>query len=223
MNKLLPAALVMITILLSARISAAQVVYNDDIQPIFNARCIACHGGTSGVTLSSYTDVMTSVGVQYSRTIVEPGEPDQSPIVNKIGLNPTHGDRMPQGGPYLSDAQINLIRQWIAEGALETPATNLAENGGLPVRFELLGNFPNPFNPTTNIRFTLPTQAGWNITVYSAGGRFVLSESGRSQGGVITVPVNLESVSSGMYFFVVEIITSGPTRERLTGSMLLVK
>lgn len=223
MNNLLPAAFIMMIMLIFPRTAFAQVVYNDDIQPIFNARCIACHGGTSGVTLSSYAAVMSSVGDQYGRTIVEPGEPDQSPIVDKIGPNPTHGDRMPQGGPYLSDAQINLIRQWIAEGALETPATNLAENGGLPGRFELLGNYPNPFNPATNIRFTLPAPAGWNITVYSASGRFVLSESGRSQGGVITVPVNLASVSSGMYFYVVEMLAVGPARERLTGNMLLVK
>ncbi|TVQ16100.1 MAG: hypothetical protein EA364_00655 [Balneolaceae bacterium] len=97
-------AFAILTLTLSGHIFA-QVVYNDDIQPIFNTRCIACHGGTSGVFLTSYQAVMGSVGQQYGTNIVIPNEPDQSPIIDKIGTSPTYGDRMPQGGPYLSEDQ----------------------------------------------------------------------------------------------------------------------
>jgi mono/diheme cytochrome c family protein len=222
MYRVIPVLFVLV-LLFPLQHASAQVVYNDDIQPIFTSRCIACHGGTSGVTLSSYAAVMNSVGDQYGRAVVVPNQPDDSPIIDKIGLNPQYGDRMPQGGPYLSDAQIELIRQWIAEGALETPATSLDDIAEAPRQFELLGNYPNPFNPSTNVRFALPAPADWTVRVYTAAGRYVTSVTGRSQGGETTVPVNLESVSSGMYMYVVEITSSGPVRERKSGNMMLIK
>jgi len=215
-------AFAILTLTLSGHIFA-QVVYNDDIQPIFNTRCIACHGGTSGVFLTSYQAVMGSVGQQYGTNIVIPNEPDQSPIIDKIGTSPTYGDRMPQGGPYLSDDQIALIRQWIAEGALETPATNIADNAGVPHRFELLGNYPNPFNPSTNIVFTLPVDAGWSVTVYTSAGRFVMDKSGFSPAGTNTVSVSMGNLSSGMYHYVVEMRPNGLNPARLHGRMLLVR
>lgn len=214
---------IVLLFLLFNGLTYAQVSYNDDIQPIFNENCTSCHGGLSGVTLSSYDAVMNGVGDQYNKNIVIPGEPDESPIVDKISPNPTVGDRMPQGGPFLDDEEINRIRQWITEGALETPATHVADNGEVPDHFELLGNYPNPFNPSTNIRFQLPRPASWSVTVYTISGQYVTEESGWSQAGEVTVTVNLDSKSSGMYHYVVELRSEERTRGRLTGMMTLVK
>ena len=43
----------------------AQVDYATEIQTIFNASCTSCHGGQSGVTLTSYSATINSVGTQY--------------------------------------------------------------------------------------------------------------------------------------------------------------
>jgi hypothetical protein len=52
--------------------------------------------------------------------IVIPGKPCDSIIVQKLGLAPPFGARMPYNGPpYLSAAELQLIRDWIAEGALD--------------------------------------------------------------------------------------------------------
>ena len=54
---------------------------------------------------------------------VAPGFPSRSYLWHK--LRGTHasvgggGDRMPQGDPPLSTAQMNVIRAWIVEGALD--------------------------------------------------------------------------------------------------------
>lgn len=93
-----------------------------NVQVILENNCggAGCHIGerTNGVRLDSYNNVMNSVGTQYGTEIVEPGEPDNSPIVDKIANDdPQEGERMPQGGSPLSDDQISLIRDWIAEGA----------------------------------------------------------------------------------------------------------
>jgi len=53
---------------------------------------------------------------------VEPGNPDDSYLVQKIEGTASVGAQMPLGGPALSDEQVAAIRQWITDGALETTA-----------------------------------------------------------------------------------------------------
>ena len=48
---------------------------------------------------------------------VEPGDPDNSYLVQKIEGTAAVGGRMPLGRAPLTAAQIALIRQWISEGA----------------------------------------------------------------------------------------------------------
>lgn len=93
-----------------------------NVQPIFNNSCggSGCHinGSTNGVRLDSYDNVINSVGTQYGTEVVVASEPDNSPLVDKISNdNPEFGERMPEGGPPLSDEDISLIREWIANGA----------------------------------------------------------------------------------------------------------
>lgn len=50
---------------------------------------------------------------------VQPGNPDNSYIIHKLeGSSGIFGARMPLGVPLLSADELNLIRQWIDEGAL---------------------------------------------------------------------------------------------------------
>ena len=50
---------------------------------------------------------------------VVPGDPDRSYLLRTLeGAPGIVGQRMPLNGPYLSDAQITTIKQWIANGAL---------------------------------------------------------------------------------------------------------
>lgn len=97
------------------------VSYAQDIQPIFSSSCggAGCHVNQSvnGVELTNYAQVMSSIGVQYGADIVVPGNPDASPLVDKIESDPQFGVRMPQNRAPLSAQEISLIRTWIAEGA----------------------------------------------------------------------------------------------------------
>ncbi|WP_421773530.1 T9SS type A sorting domain-containing protein [Gracilimonas sp.] len=199
----------------------AQVDYEDEIQPIFNASCTSCHGGQSGVTLTSYSATMNSVGDQYDKKIVIPGEPNNSPLVDKIEPNPQFGSRMPQGGA-LSDEQISLIRQWIAEGANEVPTSNevIAE---LPEGFELKGNYPNPFNPSTNIRFQVPEAVTYQLKIYTAHGALVEEIAGNASAGETSVPVSFRNQPSGIYFYQLVAITANERYLLGSEKMTLVK
>ena len=98
------------------------VSFSQDISPIFQASCAVsgCHdSGTQemGVNLSSYDDAINSVGNQYGEKVINPGNPDESPLVDKIEPDPQEGQRMPYQRDPLSQANIDSIRAWIEDGA----------------------------------------------------------------------------------------------------------
>lgn len=91
-----------------------------------DVHCTRCHtpdGETplglevSGLDLSSVTTLRTG-GIQSAETIVVPGSPCTSVLIQKLGQAPPFGARMPlDGPPYLSAAELQRIADWIVEGA----------------------------------------------------------------------------------------------------------
>jgi hypothetical protein len=80
--------------------------------------------------------------------------------------------------------------------------------GSLPLpSFELGQNHPNPFNPTTEIRFTLPRAAGASLMVFDVAGRRVVElVAGHRDAGDHVVRWDGRdhtghAVSSGVYFY----------------------
>jgi hypothetical protein len=53
-----------------------------------------------------------------SQDLLTPGDPDNSYLVQKLEGTAAVGGRMPQGGPFLDQATIDLVRQWISDGAM---------------------------------------------------------------------------------------------------------
>ncbi len=104
----------------------------------------------------------------------------------------------------------------------------LSGSGGpaLPKRLALLGNTPNPFNPSTAIRFAVPAgpRQPYNLRVYDVRGAFVRElASGQIGGGVHEArwdgrDHNGSPVSSGIYLYRLQV---GPNK--LSGKMALVK
>jgi len=104
------------------------------VQPIFTARCAFsnCHAGPNpaqGMNLSAgeaYANIVNVPANEASATTmlmrVRPSFPDSSYLVHKIqGTQNTvggSGGQMLLSGCCLSQSQIDAIRQWIADGAL---------------------------------------------------------------------------------------------------------
>lgn len=90
----------------------ATVSYKEDVWPIFLRNCVGCHGGTAGLWLNSYKNTMAG---SSNGPVVVPGKPDESELYLRIT-----GQRqpaMPLNGRLAQD-QIDAIRTWISEGAL---------------------------------------------------------------------------------------------------------
>ena len=93
---------------------------------IFTPTCgaIGCHN-----RLGQQESLILTAGVAYSNSVgrpsiempqlsrVQPGDFANSYLYRKIIGQGITGDRMPQGGPYLSAAQTKLVRDWIRRGA----------------------------------------------------------------------------------------------------------
>ncbi len=93
---------------------------------IFTPTCavIGCHdtlGQQQGQVLAAgraYASIVNQASTEMPSLMrVLPGDPSNSYLYRKITGAGITGDRMPQGGPYLNDAQIKLIRDWIRRGA----------------------------------------------------------------------------------------------------------
>jgi hypothetical protein len=97
---------------------------------VFTPRCAYCHAGSAPSGNLALSNAQTSysnlVGVRASEFPlafrVSAGNADASYLVRKLEGTQQVGDRMPQGGPYLDQATIDVIRQWIDDGA-PPPAT----------------------------------------------------------------------------------------------------
>jgi len=93
---------------------------------IFTPTCgaLGCHdplGRQQGLILTAgraYGNVVNVPSTEVTGVkLVAPSDADNSYLYRKITGAGITGDRMPQGGPFLSDAQIKLVRDWIRRGA----------------------------------------------------------------------------------------------------------
>lgn len=101
-----------------------------DIRPLINNKvpgthgCLLCHdpnGGTRegfnqvGLDLSKLQAIRQ--GGRNDKNVVVPGKPCESIIVQKLQGTFNEGARMPKNGPYWEPDKIQLMIDWIAEGA----------------------------------------------------------------------------------------------------------
>lgn len=102
--------------------------FTEDIAPIFNANCVACHmtgaepGKMSLAPSKAYANLVGVASQESAFMRVKPGSPDGSYLLMKLsGTHLDHGGkgaRMPLGGAPLDEGVMQQLRRWIAEGAL---------------------------------------------------------------------------------------------------------
>jgi Secretion system C-terminal sorting domain len=93
------------------------------------------------------------------------------------------------------------------------------EDSGLPGKFELHANYPNPFNPATTIRYDVAGTEMVRLAVFDVLGRQVSSlVNGQQSPGRYTVDFNASNLASGVYIYRLEAGTRVFTR-----TMLLLK
>jgi uncharacterized membrane protein len=103
----------------------ANTFYGARVEPIFETRCVTCHGPNkhkANLRLDSYRAVMRG---GKNGPVVRAGNVQASDLFRRITLPPGHDDFMPKEGKRpLSSDQVKLIELWIGAGASGTLLAN---------------------------------------------------------------------------------------------------
>ena len=76
------------------------------------------------------------------------------------------------------------------------------ERATIPTKFELFQNFPNPFNPSTDISYSIPRRSNVSLKVFDILGSEVAELVNKEmEAGSYQVSFNASSLSSGVYFY----------------------
>ncbi|MFM8288350.1 MAG: c-type cytochrome domain-containing protein, partial [Planctomycetaceae bacterium] len=129
---------------------AGLTLYQSQVRPLLNSRCVACHGAlkqSGGLRLDTAT--LTRQGGD-SGPAIDLGEPRASLLLEKVALATAEdaAGRMPPEGEPLTSEQQSAILEWISQGA-PAPAAEVPESD--PARHWA-------FQPI--VRPTIPTATG---------------------------------------------------------------
>lgn len=100
-----------------------KITYQEHVQPILRDKCFSCHDADKvkgGLDVTTYTKLMEGGG---SGVVVKPGDAEGSRlyalVVHKTKpIMPPNSDKMPE-------AVTNVIKEWIAQGALENSGSKV--------------------------------------------------------------------------------------------------
>ncbi len=96
----------------------ASIDFEGRLLPIFEKKCFECHGDIAEPKGGLRLD-----GIEMFRKggeggpILIPGDPDQSPVLQRTSLAENHEDYMPKEGTGLSALERAFLKKWIEEGA----------------------------------------------------------------------------------------------------------
>ncbi len=121
---------------------------------------------------------------------------DQMEASDEYGVV-THPDFL-WGGIYIQDRATDVVD----------------ESTVLPSAFAVSQNFPNPFNPSTSILFSLPASSDVEFEVVDILGRSVLHRTSQSYtAGTHVITVDASQLPSGVYFYRLETLFDSQTRK----------
>lgn len=187
-----------------------------------------------GSTANDFTDIDAGYAIELAIDLTHLGYPaGRGDGVLFLGASLHDGDEFENPADnygnrvwWMHEHDNNAGPAW----AFMDPQTVVSVAGNdeprLPETFALLGNYPNPFNPSTNIRFTMPENGFVTLKVYNLLGQNVATRPlGMQTAGVNEVSFNAENLSSGIYFYRLQMVgaTSRNSHSTLYGKMMLLK
>ncbi|MBX2992673.1 MAG: T9SS type A sorting domain-containing protein [Bacteroidetes bacterium] len=99
---------------------------------------------------------------------------------------------------YISDYTSRSLRMIVGVNS----TTHVGQESALPVAFRLDENYPNPFNPSTTIKFRIPVSGHVTLKVYDLLGREVqVLVNELLEAGSFETKFDALNLASGVYFY----------------------
>lgn len=167
-----------------------------------------CHTLEDGLVSASATDLQVAITVNGTTSSVAGELVDANGTVvavnNSTGNNP-FTLTAPAPGIYTVNAGFkNPNRRWDSV-MVDISVTDIGENASNPILYKLYDNYPNPFNPSTKIKFSIPSSEFVTLKVYEVLGSEVATLINEEKpAGNFEITWNAESVPSGVYFYTLQ-------------------
>ena len=149
---------------------------------IFTPICEQCHSGAGapvGLRLDATNSYALLVGVPSgevpSLLRVKPFDPNNSYLIHKLEGRASVGQRMPLGLPPLLQADIDVVRQWITEGAMPSAPGGVTPN--LPIGVMSMSPLPGSDASALPASITVMFDRDLNAPSVTTG-TFTLERSG---------------------------------------------
>ena len=106
-----------VLLLATSQVSASDISFSQDIQPILAQRCFACHGpADQKANLAFHDRSLATTEAESGDIAIVPGQPDESSLIYRV-TSEDESVRMPPEGEPLSAREIKLLSDWITSGA----------------------------------------------------------------------------------------------------------
>ena len=165
-----------------------------------------CHSHNPGIVSVTVNGMEVEVTVSGTSSSVAGELVDQNgdvvAVINSTSSNP-FTLTAPSEGKYLVNAGYKnpSPRSWDSMSVVisVTDVDNKLE----PVStYKLYNNYPNPFNPSTKIKYSIPEKSLVNLQIYNAEGKEVASlVNGEQSAGEYEINFDAENLASGVYFY----------------------
>ena len=165
-----------------------------------------CHTLEDGLVSASVIDLQVAITLNGTTSSVAGELLDANGTVvavnNSTGNNP-FTLTAPAPGIYTVNAGFkNPNRRWDSV-MVDISVTDIGENASNPVLYKLYDNYPNPFNPSTVIDFSLPEDvSNVKLSIYNALGEKVAELVNTAlTAGKYKYQWNAQNVATGMYIY----------------------
>ncbi|HEX4951404.1 MAG TPA: DUF1549 domain-containing protein, partial [Blastocatellia bacterium] len=119
--------------------------FTRDIKPIFDAHCVSCHGAKKAAGQLRLDNKAAAMKGGISGAIILPGNANASILLTRVTGSDGQA-KMPMGGEPLKPEQIELLRQWIAQGAV-WPSNDESQISNLKSEIPIHWAYKKPTRP----------------------------------------------------------------------------